>query len=179
MSRIGKKKIVMPAGVKASLDGKTIVVKGPKGELKLALPSEVNAKIEGQDIEITTTGTSTFANAMHGTTRSLLANMVTGVHVGYTRELEIQGVGFKARIQGQKLNLALGYSHPIDYEIPAGVTVKVTEDTNVTVSGADKHMVGLVSSRIKSFYPAEPYKGKGVRFKGEHVRRKAGKAVAK
>jgi len=179
MSRIGKKKIVMPAGVKASVEGRAFVVKGPKGELKLSLPVETAVKIEGQEIEVSSTASTTFANAMHGTTRSLIANMVEGVHQGYTRELEIQGVGFKARIQGQKLNLALGYSHPIDYEIPAGVTVKVNEDTNVIVSGADKHMVGLVSSRIKSFYPAEPYKGKGVRFKGEYIRRKAGKAVAK
>jgi large subunit ribosomal protein L6 len=178
MSRIGKKPVSLPAGVSAKVQDQQVTIKGPKGELKLNVPAEIKVKVNGQEVEVETGAATPFARAMHGTIRSLVSNMVTGVNTGYTRELEIQGVGFKAAVQGQKLNLALGYSHPIDFEIPAGITIKVTDNVNVLVSGADKQMVGQVSSRIKSFYPAEPYKGKGVRFKGEHVRRKAGKAVA-
>jgi large subunit ribosomal protein L6 len=178
MSRIGKKPVTLPAGVSATLQGSELTVKGPKGELKLKLPAEVTVAVKGQDVEVDKVGETTFARSMHGTIRSLISNMATGVHAGYTRELEIQGVGFKAAVQGQVLNLALGYSHPINFAIPAGITIKVTDNTSVSVSGADKQLVGQVSSRIKSFYPAEPYKGKGVRFKGEYVRRKAGKAVA-
>ncbi|MGA1193394.1 MAG: 50S ribosomal protein L6 [Kiritimatiellia bacterium] len=178
MSRVGKKPVVMPAGVSATLQGSEIHVKGPKGELKQILPDVVKIDIKGQEVEVSRNGETPFARAMHGTIRSLINNMVVGVSEGYTRELEIQGVGFKAAVQGQKLNLALGYSHPIDFEIPAGITIKVNDNTNVVVTGADKQMVGQVSTRIKSFYPAEPYKGKGVRFKGEHIRRKAGKAAA-
>ncbi len=178
MSRIGKKPVTLPAGVTAKVEGRQVTVKGPKGELKIELPAETNVSVEGQELQVAPTAETTFANAMHGTIRSLINNMVIGVHTGYTRELEIQGVGFKAAVQGQKLNLSLGYSHPIDFAIPAGITIKVTDNVNVSVSGADKQMVGQVCSRIKAFYPAEPYKGKGVRFKGEYVRRKAGKAVA-
>jgi large subunit ribosomal protein L6 len=118
------------------------------------------------------------ADAMHGTIRSLIQNMVTGLEKPYVKEMEIQGVGFKAQLQGQKVVFSLGYSHPIDFPVPAGVKIAVTDGTALTVSGCDKALVGLVCSRIKSFFPAEPYKGKGVRFKGEHIRRKAGKAVA-
>ncbi|HMP89419.1 MAG TPA: 50S ribosomal protein L6 [Kiritimatiellia bacterium] len=178
MSRIGKKPVVLPAGITVTRDGKAVKVKGAKGELSLTLPAEVDVKIEGNEVLVEPVATTPFARAMHGTIRSLIGNMVQGLHQGYSRDLEIQGVGFKANVQGQKLNLALGYSHPIDFEIPPGITIKVTDGTNINVSGADKHMVGQVSARIRSFYPAEPYKGKGVRYKGEHVRRKAGKAVA-
>lgn len=178
MSRVGKKPVVMPAGISAARQGSDIVIKGPKGELKQAIPDAIKIDINGQEIEISRLAETPFARAMHGTIRSLINNMVIGVSQGYTRELEIQGVGFKANVQGQRLNLALGYSHPIDFEIPAGITIKVNDNTNVVVTGADKQMVGQVSTRIKSFYPAEPYKGKGVRFKGEYVRRKAGKAAA-
>lgn len=178
MSRIGKKPVIMPAGVTANVQGRVVAVKGPKGELMLTMPEEVNAKVNGQEVEVEAVSKSPFARAMHGTIRSLINNMVVGVHTGYSRDLEIQGVGFKAAVQGQKLNLSLGYSHPIDFPIPEGIKINVVDGVNVTVSGADKQLVGQVSSRIKSFYPAEPYKGKGVRFKGEYVRKKAGKAVA-
>lgn len=178
MSRIGKKSVVLPAGVSAGVQDRLVTVKGPKGELKLNLPVEINVKVNGKEVDVEAVSQTPFARAMHGTIRSLINNMVIGVHTGYSRDLEIQGVGFKAAVQGQKLNLSLGYSHPIDFAIPAGITIKVVDGVNVNVSGADKQLVGQVSSRIKSFYPAEPYKGKGVRFKGEYVRRKAGKAVA-
>lgn len=178
MSRIGKKPIVVPGGVQVTLEGRVIKVKGPKGELSQTLPAEINVVIEEKEIQVVPVAETPFARAMHGTVRSLVANMIAGVEKGFSRELEIQGVGFKASVQGQKLNLALGYSHPIDFEIPKTIEIKVADNTNITVSGPDKQLVGQVSSRIKSFYPAEPYKGKGVRFKGEYVRRKAGKAVA-
>ncbi|HMO05180.1 MAG TPA: 50S ribosomal protein L6 [Kiritimatiellia bacterium] len=178
MSRIGKKAVAVPAGVTLGVDGNQIKAKGPKGELVMTFPAEVSVKVEGNEAQVSPTSQTPFARAMHGTVRSLVANMVQGVAQGYSRELEIQGVGFKASVQGQKLNLALGYSHPIEFELPASIAVKVTDNTNILVSGPDKQLVGQVSARIRSFYPAEPYKGKGVRYKGEHVRRKAGKAVA-
>jgi len=178
MSRIGKKPVVLPGGVQASVQDRTIHVKGPKGELTLLFPPEIAVEVEGQEVKVSPVGDTPFARSMHGTIRSLINNMILGVSQGYTRDLEIQGVGFKASVQGQKLNLALGYSHPIDFDIPPTITIKVTDNTNISVSGADKQLVGQISSRIRSFYPAEPYKGKGVRYKGEHVRRKAGKAVA-
>ena len=178
MSRIGKKPITIPAGITASQENRVVTIKGPHGELSLNVPVETDVKIEGAEINVSPATTTPFAKSMHGTIRSLINNMVLGVSKGYTKVLEIQGVGFKANLQGQKLNLALGYSHPIDFDVPPGITIKVTDNTNIQVSGADKQMVGQVSARIRSFYPAEPYKGKGVRYKGEHVRRKAGKAVA-
>jgi len=178
MSRIGKKPVVIPAGVQASLENGKLMLKGAKGELSYVIPPEVKVAIASGEISVDAASTESFARAMHGTVRSLISNMINGVSVGYTRELEIQGVGFKANVQGQKLNLALGYSHPIDFIVPQGITIKVNENTNIVVSGADKQMVGQVSAQIRSYYPAEPYKGKGVRYKGEHVRRKAGKAVA-
>ncbi len=178
MSRIGKKAVVVPGGVQVTVAEGHIKAKGPKGELTMAIPSQVAIKAEGNEIIVTPVQDTSFARAMHGTVRSLVANMILGVSQGYNRELEIQGVGFKANVQGQRLNLALGYSHPIEFDLPPSITVKVTDNTNILVSGPDKQLVGQVSARIRSFYPAEPYKGKGVRYKGEHVRRKAGKAVA-
>jgi len=178
MSRIGKKPVVIPAGVQATLEKDTLKLKGAKGELSYTVPPDVTVSIDSGEITVSAANSEPFARAMHGTVRSLISNLINGVSVGYTRELEIQGVGFKANVQGQKLNLALGYSHPIDFIVPQGITVKVNENTNIVVSGADKQMVGQVSAQIRSYYPAEPYKGKGVRYKGEHVRRKAGKAVA-
>jgi large subunit ribosomal protein L6 len=178
MSRIGKKPVELPAGLKAVLEENVLTVKGAKGELTLKVPADVAVKIEKTSVSVEPRVDTPFARAMHGTIRSLIANMVEGLEKGYTRELEIQGVGFKASVQGQKLNLALGYSHPIDFAIPPSITIKVTDNTNILVSGPDKQMVGEVAARIRSYYKAEPYKGKGVRYKGEHVRRKAGKAVA-
>ena len=176
MSRIGKKPIEFPKGVTVTVQGEKVTAKGPQGELSLVVPAGVQVKVAEAHVEIGIADPS--LGSLHGTTRTLIANMVQGVQKHYAKDLEIQGVGFKAQAQGQKLVLALGFSHPVEYILPQGIAVKVTEGTALTVSGADKHMVGQVSARIKSFFPAEPYKGKGVRFKGEHVRRKAGKAVA-
>jgi len=179
MSRIGVKPIALPAGVQAHVDGPSVRVKGPKGELAFTPPAGIAVRVEGAQLRVERTGGDEARfRALHGTARSLLANMVKGVTAGYERQLEIQGVGFKAAAQGRKIVLNLGYSHPIEFEPPAGVNVAVKDGVLVTVTGADKQAVGEVSARIRSFYKAEPYKGKGVRYVGEHVRRKAGKTVA-
>ncbi len=178
MSRIGKLPVVVPDGVQLSLNGNTVQVKGAKGELTYAVPSVVKIAMENGKVQVSPADGSKQAKAMHGTVRSLIQNMIEGVSKGYSRALEIQGVGFRAQAQGQKLTLSLGYSHPIDYELPASIQVKVQDGTQIEISGPDKQLVGQVSARIRSFYPAEPYKGKGVRYKDEYVRRKAGKAVA-
>lgn len=177
MSRIGKKPIEIPKGVTVTVQGDRVAAKGPQGDLALKLAPGLSIKQADGKLEVVASDAPGIGS-VHGTTRTLIANMIAGVQKHYQKDLEIQGVGFKAQAQGQKLVLSLGYSHPIEYAIPQGITVKVAEGTAVTVSGADKHLVGQVSARIKSFFPAEPYKGKGVRFRGEHIRRKAGKAVA-
>ena len=177
MSRIGKKPIELPKDITLSVANGVVTVKGKAGELTHRLPPEVTVEVAGSRVEVKA-GEDSRASSMHGTTRSIIANMVAGLQKPYVKELEIQGVGFKAQQQGQKVILALGYSHPIEFQLPAGITVKVTDGTALAVSGADKHLVGEVSARMRSYFPAEPYKGKGVRYKGEHVRRKAGKAVA-
>ena len=178
MSRVGKKPIELPKEVTASVADGVFTAKGKQGELKLRIPVEVAVKIADGRIEVSADPADTIAKSKHGTIRTLIANMVTGLQKPYVKELEIQGVGFKANLQGQKLVLSLGFSHPIDFPVPAGITVAVKDGTAITITGADKHMVGDVAARIRSYFPAEPYKGKGVRYKGEHVRRKAGKAVA-
>lgn len=178
MSRIGKKPVPIPAGVTAAVQGTKITAKGPKGELSYVIPSFLQAVLKDNQIVITCKGEDKQSQATYGTIRSLIFNMVEGVHAGYSKDLEIQGVGFRAALQGKKLVMTLGFSHPIEYVIPDGVTVKVADGTAISVSGPDKHLVGQVSARIKAFCPPEPYKGKGIRFKGEHVRRKVGKTVA-
>lgn len=178
MSRIGNKPVDVPKGVNLTVEGSLIKGKGPAGELAVRIPSGLNVKVEGAQVFVTAAHKDKLLNALHGTTRSLISNMVRGLVTPYVKELEIQGVGFRAQQQGQKLVLALGFSHPIEFMVPAGVTAKVTEGTAITLTGADKHLVGETAARIRGFFPAEPYKGKGVRYKGEHVRRKAGKAVA-
>jgi large subunit ribosomal protein L6 len=178
MSRIGRRPIAVPKGVTVALQGGRVAAKGPKGELSLPIPSGIEVGMAEGSVDVKALRDDASCRALHGTTRSLIANMVKGVESGYTKDLQIQGVGFRAQLQGQKLVLSLGYSHPIEFAVPPGITVQVADGTSMSVSGADKHMVGEVSARLRSFFPAEPYKGKGVRYKGEHVRRKAGKAVA-
>ena len=178
MSRIGKQPVALPAGITARVADGTVVLKGPKGELTLKLPAAVAVAVEGNALEVARTGDDKQSRADHGTTRALLQNMVVGLKNGYSRELEIQGVGFKASIAGNKLTLNVGYSHPVEYVVPEGIKVDVADGTTLKVSGIDKQLVGQVSARIRSFRPPEPYKGKGVRYKDERVRRKAGKTVA-
>lgn len=177
MSRIGKKPIELPKGVTVAVEGSTVKGKGPQGELVLSIPNGIAVKVADGKVEVSAADRPG-VSALHGTTRSLIANMVKGLVTPYQKDLEIQGVGFRAQQQGQKLVLALGFSHPIEFPVPKGITAKVVEGTGISISGADKHLVGETAARIRAFFPAEPYKGKGVRYKGEHVRRKAGKAVA-
>ena len=177
MSRIGKQPVAIPAGVKVNLKDRQVFIEGPKGKLDLTLPSRTSVKVEAGKIVVARDGEDAQAKAMHGLGRALLNNMVKGVTQGYVKKLEIQGVGFKAAVQGNIVNMALGYSHPINYPLPAQVKVTVEENTKITVEGPDKQSVGQVAADLRAFYPPEPYKGKGVRFVGEHVKRKEGKTV--
>ncbi len=178
MSRIGKLPISVPEKAKVSVDGQTVRVEGPKGKLEKTFNRSVAITLEGNEIKVSPVGRSRIARAMYGTARSIINNMVVGVVDGYKKELEIQGVGFRAAVNGKVLNLALGYSHPINFNIPEGITVTVTENTKLAVEGADKQVVGEVTATIYSYYPVEPYKGKGVRIVGQYVRRKEGKKTA-
>lgn len=177
MSRIGKMPITIPAGVKAEINGGECKVEGPKGKLNLKVPPHTTVKIEGAEINVARDADNARARAMHGLARSLVNNMVIGVSEGFVKKLEIQGVGFKAAVQGSKINLNLGYSHQINYDIPEQIKITVAENTKVKIEGPDKAVVGKVASEIRAFYPPEPYKGKGVRYEGENVRRKEGKKV--
>lgn len=178
MSRIGKKRITVPDKVKVQIasDG-GVAVEGPKGKLSWLLPSQVTARVEGAEVALDRTGEGRRERALHGLSRALLANMITGVSAGFRKDLEIQGVGFKANVQGSHLNLSLGYSHPILFPIPEGIKVTVTDNTKVSVEGIDRQLVGQVAADIRAYYPPEPYKGKGIRYAGEQVRRKEGKTV--
>ena len=177
MSRIGKNPVAIPAKVKVAVNGTRVSVEGPKGKLELALPRHTSATTDASTVRLARAGDSAEAKAMHGLARALVANMVKGVSEGFQKKLEIQGVGFKAAVQGAFVNLALGYSHPVNYAIPQGIKVTVDENTKVTIDGADKELVGRVAAEIRSYYPPEPYKGKGVRYAGEKVERKEGKTV--
>ena len=178
MSRIGKQPVALPAGVSANVADGVATLKGPKGELALKIPGTVELTREGSALNVVRKGDDKQSRADHGTIRALLQNMVAGVKDGYSRELEIQGVGFKASIAGKQLTMNVGYSHPVEYTVPDGITVAVVDGVQLKVSGIDKQLVGQVSARIRAFRPPEPYKGKGVRYKDERVRRKAGKTVA-
>ena len=179
MSRIGKQPVIIPDKVKVTLTGDTVLVEGPKGKVSKLFAPVVKVTVADKKVTVSPTADdSRFAKAMYGTVRSVIAGMVKGVSEGYSKELEIQGVGFKANLKGKMLDLALGYSHPIVMEIPEGITVTVTDQTKLKVEGADKQLVGAVTAEIRSYYPPEPYKGKGVRIVGERVRRKEGKTVA-
>jgi len=178
MSRIGKQPISIPAQTTVEVSGQTVTVEGPKGRLSKTFNSAASVSVEDGIITVAPADSTRFANAMYGTARSIIAGMVIGVNEGFSKDLEIQGVGFKAVLKGSTLDLALGYSHPILYPVPDGIKVTVTDQTKVKVEGIDKQMVGEVAANIRSYYPAEPYKGKGVRYAGERVRRKEGKTVA-
>jgi len=178
MSRIGKKPVTLPEKVKLNVSGAgAINVEGPKGKLSWTLPHAIKARVEGTSVILDRESETRQVRELHGLSRALVANMVTGVSTGFVKDLEIQGVGFKAAVQGDKLNLSLGFSHAILFPIPAGIKVTVTENTKVRVEGADRQVVGQVAADIRAYYPPEPYKGKGVRYAGEQVRRKEGKTV--
>jgi len=177
MSRIGKQPVTIPAQVKVNVQGQKVSMEGPKGKLQFDLPRHTSAKVDGANILVSRKGDGAEARALHGLSRAILNNMVKGVSDGFVKKLEIQGVGFKAAVQGNAITLNLGYSHPINYPIPAQVKVTVEENTKITVEGPDKQKVGQVAAEIRGFYPPEPYKGKGVRYQGEQVKRKEGKTV--
>ncbi len=177
MSRIGKQPIVIPAKVKVEIKGQKVFVEGPKGKLDFELPKRTTAKLDGSQVLVSREGEDAKARALHGLSRSILNNMVKGVTDGFVKKLEIQGVGFKAAVQGKNVNLSLGYSHPILYPIPDQIKVTVEENTKLTIEGPNKQVVGQVAAEIRSYYPPEPYKGKGVRYSDEKVIRKEGKTV--
>jgi large subunit ribosomal protein L6 len=177
MSRIGKQPVAIPPQVKVEVKGQKISVAGPKGKLDMELPPRTSLKVADGKIVVSRDGDDAEAKALHGLGRALINNMVKGVSEGFVKKLEIQGVGFKAAVQGANLTLSLGYSHPVVYPIPDQIKVTVEEGTKLTVEGPDKQVVGEVAAEIRSFYPPEPYKGKGVRYVGERVVRKEGKTV--
>ncbi|MBE9077647.1 50S ribosomal protein L6 [Romeria aff. gracilis LEGE 07310] len=179
MSRIGKQPIVVPSQVTVTIDGQRVTVKGPKGELFREIPPEISVEQEEGTIVVRRRNESRNARQRHGLARTLVANMVQGVSQGYEKRLAIQGIGYRAAVQGQKLTMNLGYSHPVEFDPPAGIQFAVEGNTNVTVSGIDKEIVGNTAARVRAARPPEPYKGKGVRYADEVVRRKAGKAGKK
>ena len=178
MSRVGQKPITMPDGVQASVADGAVKVKGARGELEIALPDGVTAAVEGNTITLARADDTRNSRSMHGLARSLVANAVEGVANGFSRQLVINGVGYRAEVQGQTVTLTIGYSSPVKYTLPEGVTVAVENNTDLTVSGYDKQKVGDAAARIRGYFPAEPYKGKGIQYKEERVRRKVGKTVA-
>ncbi len=177
MSRIGKMPIPVPAGVEVKIDGHTVTVKGKLGELNETFNEYVNIAVEGDEVIVTRIDDSREARSMHGLTRTLIHNMVVGVSEGYERKLEIVGVGYRALLKGTNLELSLGYSHPVIIEPEEGITFEAPEATKITVKGISKQRVGQVAAEIRAWRKPEPYKGKGIRYEGEHVRRKLGKAA--
>ena len=177
MSRIGKQPITIPAKVKVEVKGQSVQVEGPKGKLSWELPDRTSLKIEGTTINITRQGEDKQSRALHGLSRALINNMVKGVSDGFLKKLEINGVGFKAAVTGKTITMSLGYSHPIIYSIPEQIKVVVEENTKISIEGPDKQLVGKVASELRSFYPPEPYKGKGVKYSDEKIVRKEGKTV--
>ena len=177
MSRVGKMAIPLPEKVTVKNDGGALTVEGPKGKLEWTLPKGISLEENDGQIEVKRNSENRQVRALHGTSRALVANMVQGVSDGFVKELVILGVGFRAAVNGSALDLSLGFSHPINHPIPSDLTVTVTENTQIKVEGIDKHAVGQFASDVRAYYPPEPYKGKGVRYKDEYVRRKAGKSV--
>ena len=175
MSRMGKRPVAIPAGVTVSVDGDVVRVKGQKTELSHPVLTGTYVKVEGTEVQVSADRLT--RNPMFGTMRAQIANMVAGVTTGFSKTLEIVGTGYRAQLDGQKLVLQLGFSHPVEFLPPAGITIKVENPTRLTVSGADKCLVGQIAANIRGYRPPEPYKGKGIKYEGEYIRRKAGKAA--
>ena len=179
MSRIGKKPVTLPKGVAVEIQGNTVAVKGPKGELRRTLHTEMQVALADGQVTVSRPSDEKRHKALHGLSRTLVQNMVDGVSKGFSKTLEIQGVGYKAEAKPYGVNLIVGYSHPVKYEAPKGIKISVENNTTVKIEGADKEKVGQVAAELRAVRPPEPYKGKGVRYQGEQVRRKAGKTGAK
>ena len=179
MSRVGKKPIPIPKEVKVALIDEVVTVKGPKGELRLNMPPQLSLQVEGNQVLLSPQDDSQKVKALFGLFRTLVANMVKGVAEGFERVLEIQGVGYRAEIQGSQLVLNLGYSHPVPFQLPDGITAQVDKQTRVILRGIDRDLLGLTAARIRRFRPPEPYKGKGIKYQEEKIRRKVGKTGSK
>ena len=177
MSRIGKLPVAIPAGVKIAVEGGAVRLEGPKGKLRASVPSGVDVKVEGNLLRIERQTEDRKIRALHGLTRKLIANMTQGVSQGFTRVLDINGVGYRAEVKGQEIHMTLGYSHPVVFPLPAGVTAAVERQVIITLSSADRQMLGETAAKIRSLRPPEPYKGKGIKYREEVIKRKAGKAV--
>lgn len=177
MSRIGKKPVVVPAGVTVAIDNTTVTVKGPKGELTRTFSELLTIKQEGEEVLVERNDESVASNAQQGLTRTLIDNMVVGVSQGFEKKLELTGVGYRATLKGKDLDLSLGYSHPVIYPAPENIEFVVPDNTHITVKGISKEQVGQVAAEIRMKRPPEPYKGKGIHYEGEHIRRKLGKAA--
>ena len=179
MSRVGKQPVDLPKGVDIKIDGQQVEVKGPKGTLQREFHALVEVVKEDNSVKITPREDTQTARALWGLSRSLLNNMVTGVSQGFTRVLEVNGVGYRAELKGEALNLALGFSHPVVFDLPKGISASVEKNTQITLTGIDKELVGLTAARIRAYRPPEPYKGKGIKYAEETLRRKVGKAGIK
>jgi large subunit ribosomal protein L6 len=179
MSRVGLKPISLPEKVAVKVEGNTVKVEGPKGKLDFAVPAGISLKAEDGTVVVSRATEQRVHRALHGTVRSIVNNMITGVSTGFSKDLEIHGVGLRAAVKGKDLDLSLGRSHPLLHPIPSGLTVTVNENTKIKVEGIDKQLVGQFAAEVRGFYPPEPYKGKGVRYSDEKVRRKEGKSVGK
>lgn len=179
MSRIGRKPVVVPSGVNVTVDGTTVKVKGPKGELSHTFPANMKIRTESNEVLVERPTDNKEDRALHGLTRALIANMVQGVTEGFKKTLEIIGVGYRAEKKGKNLIVSVGYSHPVEYPEPAGITLTTPAPTTIVIEGIDKQKVGQVAAELREFRPPEPYKGKGIRYQGEQVRRKAGKTAGK
>ena len=177
MSRIGKLPVTIPTGVKVALDANALRLEGPKGKLQTALPAGVDVKVEGNLLRVERQTEDRRVRALHGLTRKLIANMTQGVSQGFTRVLDINGVGYRAEVKGQEIHMTLGYSHPVVFPLPAGVTAAVERQVIITLSSADRQVLGETAAKIRSLRPPEPYKGKGIKYREEVIKRKAGKAV--
>ena len=175
MSRIGKKAVALPSGVTANVEGQTVKIKGPKGALQIVLPDDVTVKLDSGAVKVDPRNETKRARAMWGTSRALLANVITGVTKGFEQRLEINGVGYRASIQGKNLQIALGYSHDIVYPIPEGIAIVTPKPTEIVITGIDRQKVGQVAAEIRDYRPPEPYKGKGIKHAGEYIFRKEGK----
>ncbi len=178
MSRLGKKLIIIPKEVKIEVRDGVVYVEGPKGKLSRKLADRISVEIKEGTLLVKRAANTKIDKSLHGLFRALIVNMVVGVTQGYLKELEIQGVGFKATVTGDKLSMALGFSHPVNYLIPPGIKIETPKPTQLVIKGIDKELIGEVATEIRAFYPPEPYKGKGIRFVGEQVKKKVGKAQA-
>ncbi|MEW5758029.1 MAG: 50S ribosomal protein L6 [Candidatus Omnitrophota bacterium] len=179
MSRIGQKPVIIPKGVKIAISDKVANIEGPKGKLIQTFSPLIDIQVEGSHIKVTRKSDTKIAKSLHGLTRALIANMICGVTEGYSKELEVVGIGFRAEIKGKKLTMYLGFSHSVEYPIPNDINITTPKPQTIIISGIDKQRVGEIAAQIRAIFPPEPYKGKGIRYKGEYVKKKIGKAATK